>query len=88
MPGVLQIEAMAQVGGLLMLDNDEMAGKLVYFMTVDNVKWRKPVIPGDQIVYEVELLALKRNTCKMRGKGTVDGKVVVEGEMMAMLVDA
>jgi UDP-3-O-[3-hydroxymyristoyl] N-acetylglucosamine deacetylase/3-hydroxyacyl-[acyl-carrier-protein] dehydratase len=87
MPGVLQIEAMAQVGGLLMMDSDATAGKLVYFMTVDNVKWRKPVIPGDQIVFEVELLQLKRNTCRMRGKGTVDGNVVVEGEMMAMLVD-
>jgi UDP-3-O-[3-hydroxymyristoyl] N-acetylglucosamine deacetylase / 3-hydroxyacyl-[acyl-carrier-protein] dehydratase len=87
MPGVLQIEAMAQVGGLLMMDSDATAGKLVYFMTVDNVKWRKPVTPGDQIVFEVELLQLKRNTCRMRGKGTVDGNVVVEGEMMAMLVD-
>ena len=88
MPGVLQIEAMAQVGGLLMMDSEETAGKLVYFMTLDNVKWRKPVTPGDQIVFEVELLQLKRNTCRMRGKGTVDGNVVVEGEMMAMLVDA
>ncbi|MSR35536.1 MAG: UDP-3-O-[3-hydroxymyristoyl] N-acetylglucosamine deacetylase [Gemmatimonadetes bacterium] len=87
MPGVLQIEAMAQVGGLLMMDSPETAGKLVYFMTLDNVKWRKPVTPGDQIVYEVELLQLKRSTCRMRGKGTVDGNVVVEAEMMAMLVD-
>lgn len=87
MPGVLQIEAMAQVGGLLMMDREETAGKLVYFMTLDNVKWRKPVTPGDQIVFEVELLQLKRNTCRMRGKGTVDGQVVVEGDMMAMLVD-
>ena len=88
MPGVLIIEAMAQVGGLLMMDSDATAGKLVYFMTLDNVKWRKPVTPGDQIVFEVELLQLKRNTCRMRGKGTVDGNVVVEGDMMAMLVDA
>ena len=47
MPGVLQIEAMAQVGGLLMMDSEETAGKLVYFMTLDNVKWRKPVTPGE-----------------------------------------
>jgi UDP-3-O-[3-hydroxymyristoyl] N-acetylglucosamine deacetylase/3-hydroxyacyl-[acyl-carrier-protein] dehydratase len=88
MPGVLQIEAMAQVGGLLMMDSEATAGKLVYFMTLDNVKWRKPVTPGDQIIFEVELLQLKRNTCRMRGKGTVEGNVVVEADMMAMLVDA
>jgi 3-hydroxymyristoyl/3-hydroxydecanoyl-(acyl carrier protein) dehydratase len=62
-----------------MMDSEETAGKLVYFMTLDNVKWRKPVTPGDQIVFEVELLQLKRNTCRMRGKGTVDGNLVVEG---------
>ena len=88
MPGVLQIEAMAQVGGLLMLQGEEMKGKLVYFMTLDNVKWRRPVTPGDQIRFEVEVLQLKRSTCRMRGTGTVDGNLVVEAEMMAKIVDA
>tara|TARA_B100001123_G_scaffold67157_1_gene74984 strand:- start:2840 stop:4123 length:1284 start_codon:yes stop_codon:yes gene_type:complete len=88
MPGVLQIEAMAQVGGLLMLEGEETKGKLVYFMTLDNVKWRRPVIPGDQLVFEVEVVQLRRQTCRLRGKGTVDGQLVVEADMMAMIVDA
>ncbi len=88
MPGVLQIEAMAQVGGLLMLQGDETAGTLVYFMTLDNVKWRRPVTPGDQIVFEVEVVQLKRHTCRLRGTGTVDGHLVVEADMMARIVDA
>ena len=88
MPGVLQIEAMAQVGGLLMMDSEATAGKLVYFMTLDNVKWRRPIVPGDQIVFEVELLQAKRNTCRMRGTGTVDGQLAVEAELMARIVDA
>jgi UDP-3-O-[3-hydroxymyristoyl] N-acetylglucosamine deacetylase/3-hydroxyacyl-[acyl-carrier-protein] dehydratase len=88
MPGVLQIEAMAQVGGLLMLEGDDTQGKLVYFMTLDNVKWRRPVTPGDRLVFEVEVIQLKRHTCRMRGTGTVDGHLVVEAEMMARIVDA
>ena len=87
MPGVLQIEAMAQVGGLLMLEGEDQ-GKLVYFMTLDNVKWRRPVTPGDQIVFEVEILQIKKHTARMRGQGTVDGNVVVEAEMMARIVEA
>ena len=89
MPGVLQIEAMVQVGGLmLMLEREETRGKVVYFMTLDKAKWRRPVTPGDQLVFEVEVLQQKRNTCRMRGTGTVDGHVVVEAEMMARIVDA
>ena len=88
MPGVLQIEAMAQVGGLLMLEGEETHGKLVYFVTLDNVKWRRPVTPGDQLVFEVEVLQIKRHTCRMRGTGRVDGHLVVEAEMMARIVDA
>ena len=88
MPGVLQIEAMAQVGGLLLLEGDETKGKLVYFMTLDNVKWRRPVTPGDQIVFEVEVVQLRRGTCRLRGKGTVAGELAVEADMMARIVDA
>ena len=88
MPGVLQIEAMAQVGGLLMLEGEETHGKLVYFVTLDNVKWRRPVTPGDQLVFEVEVLQIKRHTCRMRGTGRVDGHLVVEAEMMARIVNA
>lgn len=88
MPGVLIIEAMAQVGGLLLMDSVENPeDKVVYFMSLDNVKWRRPVTPGDQIVFELEMLQLRRHTCKMKGVGTVDGAVVAEAEMMARIVD-
>jgi UDP-3-O-[3-hydroxymyristoyl] N-acetylglucosamine deacetylase/3-hydroxyacyl-[acyl-carrier-protein] dehydratase len=88
MPGVLIIEAMAQVGGLLVLEQMEnLDDKVVYFMSLDNVKWRRPVTPGDQIRFEVEVLQIRGATCRMRGVGTVDGHVVAEAEMMARVVD-
>jgi UDP-3-O-[3-hydroxymyristoyl] N-acetylglucosamine deacetylase / 3-hydroxyacyl-[acyl-carrier-protein] dehydratase len=88
MPGVLIIEAMAQVGGLLMMDAVEnIEDKVVYFMTMDNVKWRRPVTPGDQIRFELEMLQFRRNTCRMRGVGIVDGQVVAEAELMARIID-
>jgi len=88
MPGVLIIEAMAQVGGLLLMDSIENPeDKVVYFMTLDNVKWRRPVIPGDQIRFELEMLQFRRHTCRIRGVGYVDGQVVAEAEMMARIVD-
>ena len=88
MPGVLVIEAMAQVGGLLLMDSvDDPSGKVVYFMALNNVKWRRPVLPGDQIVFEVEMKALRRQVCRMKGRGRVDGRVVAEAEMTARIVD-
>jgi len=88
MPGVLIIEAMAQVGGLLLMDSIENPEeKIVYFMALDNVKWRRPVTPGDQIRFEVEVLQIRGKTARMKGVGTVDGQVVAEAEMMARLVD-
>ncbi len=88
MPGVLIIEAMAQVGGLLLMDAIENPeDKVVYFMTMDNVKWRRPVTPGDQIRFEVEMLQLRRHTCRMKGAGYVDGQLVAEAELMARIVD-
>lgn len=88
MPGVLIIEAMAQVGGLLLMDSvsnpDE---KVVYFMSLNNVKWRRPVTPGDQVIFEMEMQNLRRRICRMKGKGTVDGKVVAEAEMTARIMD-
>ena len=88
MPGVLIIEAMAQAGGLLLMDMvSDPENKVVYFMSLDNVKWRKPVIPGDQLVFEVEMIQFRRNVCKLRGVGKVDGKVVAEADMMAGIVD-
>jgi UDP-3-O-[3-hydroxymyristoyl] N-acetylglucosamine deacetylase/3-hydroxyacyl-[acyl-carrier-protein] dehydratase len=90
MPGVLIIEAMAQVGGMLLMSHFEgqnIDDKVVYFMSLDHVKFRRPVVPGDQIRFELEMLQFRGKTCKMKGAGYVDGQVVAEAEMMAMVVD-
>ncbi len=88
MPGVLIVEAMGQVGGLLLMDAVENPeDKVVYFMSLNNVKWRRPVVPGDQVRFELTMTSLRRSVCKMKGKGMVDGKVVAEAEMMARIVD-
>ena len=90
MPGVLIIEAMAQVGGMLLLTHFEgqnVADKVVYFMSLDNVKFRRPVLPGDQIRFELEMIAFRGKTCRMKGQGFVDGQIVAEAEMMAVVVD-
>jgi UDP-3-O-[3-hydroxymyristoyl] N-acetylglucosamine deacetylase/3-hydroxyacyl-[acyl-carrier-protein] dehydratase len=88
MPGVLIIEAMAQVGGLLMMDSiEDLDEKVVYFMSMDSVKWRRPVTPGDQVRFEVEMLQFRRHVCRMRGVGYVDGAAVAEAEFMARIVD-
>ncbi|NNF37750.1 MAG: bifunctional UDP-3-O-[3-hydroxymyristoyl] N-acetylglucosamine deacetylase/3-hydroxyacyl-ACP dehydratase [Gemmatimonadetes bacterium] len=88
MPGVLIIEAMAQVGGLLLMDQiEDPESKVVYFMSLDNVKWRRPVTPGDQIVFELELVQFRRHVCRLKGVGRVDGKVAAEAELMARIMD-
>ncbi|HET9387174.1 MAG TPA: bifunctional UDP-3-O-[3-hydroxymyristoyl] N-acetylglucosamine deacetylase/3-hydroxyacyl-ACP dehydratase [Gemmatimonadales bacterium] len=90
MPGVLIIEAMAQVGGMLLMshfEGQDTANKVVYFMSLDAVKFRRPVVPGDQIRFELDMLQFRGKTCKMKGVGFVDGQVVAEAEMMAMVVD-
>jgi beta-hydroxyacyl-ACP dehydratase FabZ len=88
MPGVLIIEAMAQVGGCLMMGTMERPeSKVVYFMGLDRVKFRRPVKPGDQLRFEVEVLQVRGPTCRMKGVALVDGKVAAEAEMMAQVVD-
>jgi UDP-3-O-[3-hydroxymyristoyl] N-acetylglucosamine deacetylase/3-hydroxyacyl-[acyl-carrier-protein] dehydratase len=88
MPGVLIIEAMMQAGGLLLMDMVENPGeKVVYVMSLDNVKFRRPVTPGDQLRFELVMLQFRRHVCRMRGVGYVDGMVVAEAEMMARIVD-
>jgi len=90
MPGVLIIEAMAQVGGMLLMSHFEgqnVEDKVVYFMSLDNVKFRRPVVPGDQIRFELDMVQFRGKTCRMKGAGYVDGQVVAEAEMMAMVVD-
>ena len=86
MPGVLQLEAMAQVGAVLALKCAEGPGKpIVYLAGVDKAKFRKPVFPGDQLRIEVEVLKHKAAFWKMQGKTYVDSLVVCEGEMTAMV---
>jgi len=88
MPGVLIVEAMAQAGGFMLLNAiDEPEKKLVYFMGIDGVRFRKPVIPGDQLRFEVEMLQFRPSACRIGGKALVDGKVVAEGTFLAVVVD-
>jgi UDP-3-O-[3-hydroxymyristoyl] N-acetylglucosamine deacetylase/3-hydroxyacyl-[acyl-carrier-protein] dehydratase len=88
MPGVLIIEAMAQVGGVLLMGAiDDPESRVVYIMSLDNVKFRKPVRPGDQLRFEVEMLQVRGQVCRVRGVARVDGDVVCEAEMAAMVRD-
>lgn len=87
MPGVLIIEAMAQVGGMLLMATSHQGDKVVYFTSLDNVKWRKPVRPGDQLRFELDVVQIRGVMCKMRGVAKVDGQVVAEADMAAMLRD-
>jgi 3-hydroxyacyl-[acyl-carrier-protein] dehydratase len=88
MPGVLILEGMAQVGGILAYYSlPEMVGKkLIYFAGVDKVRFRRPVVPGDQLIYEMVVLKHKGKIWKMGGKATVDKVVVAEAEFMAAFV--
>jgi beta-hydroxyacyl-ACP dehydratase FabZ len=87
-PGVLIVEAMAQTGGcLIMQEFEDRSKKVIYFMAIDAVKFRKPVLPGDQLVMEVKVLSFKGRICKMRGEAFVNGQKVAEAEFMSMLQD-
>ena len=88
MPAVLIIEAMAQVGGLLLLHSvEDPNDKLMYFMGIDGARFRRPVTPGDQLRFNVTLLKLKGHTSKMRGEAFVDDQLVAEAELLATVVD-
>ena len=88
MPGVLIIEAMAQTGGIMLLNGVENPGdKLVFFMSINNAKFRKPVVPGDQLVFELKMVNRKSKICTMSGKAFVDGQLVAEADLMASIID-
>lgn len=88
MPGVLIVEAMAQVGGVLLMGTvDDPESKVVYFMSLDNVKFRRPVKPGDQLRLEVQIVQLRNTVCRIAGVAKVDGAVVCEAEMAAVVRD-
>ena len=88
MPGVLVLEAMGQVGGLMLFNSvDEPEKWLVYFAGIDKARFRNPVMPGDQVVFELEMLRMRGTTCRMRGTAKVDGNVAAQAELMAILVE-
>lgn len=87
MPGVLILEAMAQVGGVMMLASEENKGKLAFFLAINNAKFRKIVVPGDQLVFEVEAGKMRSKIGSVHGKALVDGKIVAEADLMFALVE-
>ncbi len=87
MPGVLIIEAMAQVGGALILSEAGQRKKIAVIAGIENVKFRKPVVPGDTLITEVEVLALRKSFGKMRMTGRVDNEIVASCEMLFGLMD-
>jgi len=87
MPGVLIIEAMAQVAGLLAFCSGANVGKTVYFMSIEKAKFRKPVVPGDQLRLEINVLHQRGNVWKFSGNAIVEEKVAAEAEFTAMVTD-
>lgn len=88
MPGVLMIEALAQTGGILALLDGENRNKLAFFMTINNAKFRKPVVPGDQLDLKVSLIKrVRENIIQTHGAVRVDGKIVCEADLMFSIVD-
>lgn len=88
MPGVMIVEAMAQVGGIVLTQLPDLEGGLFVFAGIDKVRFRRPVVPGDQLVMTTELLSIKRRRFgKMQARAVVDGQRVAEGELLFSLVD-
>ena len=87
MPGVLIIEAMAQTAGVLLLSKEENLGKLAYFLGMNNVKFRRPVLPGDQLILEIDVIRLKSKTGQAKGIAKVRDKVACEAELTFSLVE-
>ena len=87
-PGVLLVEGLAQAGGLLVLhDRPDREKKLLLFTSIENARFRRPVVPGDQVRYEVEVLRLRANYCKLQGRVTVDGQLAAEAVIASATVD-
>jgi 3-hydroxyacyl-[acyl-carrier-protein] dehydratase len=89
MPGVLIIESMAQTGGvLLLMDVPDRDNKLIYFVAIDNARFRRPVVPGDQLRIEVTVASCRGTFCKLEGRASVNGELAAEATMMCKMVDA
>jgi len=88
MPGVLIIESMAQTGGVLLLrDVPDREKKLLYFVAIDNARFRRPVFPGDQLKLELTVIGCRATFCKLAGRATVNGELAAEATMMCKMVD-
>jgi 3-hydroxyacyl-[acyl-carrier-protein] dehydratase len=88
MPGVLLVEAMAQAGGVLLFSRIEDRGnKLIYFTGIDNCRFRRPVVPGDQVVFDVEVVSARRTFAKLHGRATVDGELACEADMLSAMME-
>jgi len=88
MPGVLIIESMAQAGGVLLLqDVPDRDSKLLYFVAIDDARFRRPVVPGDQLRVEVDVLSWRGTFCKLAGKASVNGQLAAEATLMCKMVD-
>ncbi len=90
MPGVLILEAMAQAGGVLAMKSvpqDQLKNKVIYFMSIDKAKFRKPVVPGDQLRLEIDVIKQRSNIRSLKAQALVSGVVVAEAELTAMIVD-
>ena len=87
MPGVLQVEALAQTGGILCINAMPPGEYDTYFLKIDNVKFKLKVVPGDTMILKMELIApIRRGICEMRGKVYIGNKIATEGDLMAQLV--
>jgi 3-hydroxyacyl-[acyl-carrier-protein] dehydratase len=87
-PGVLIVEGMAQAGGILLLhEQPDLERKLLLFTSIEEAKFRRPVVPGDQLRYEVEVLRLRSSYCKISGRALVDGQLAAEAIMASAMVD-
>ncbi len=88
MPGVLVVEAMAQAGGFMLFSTiEDRENKLIYFTGIDGCRFRKPVLPGDQVVLEVEVITRRRTVAKLHGRALVDGELVCEAHLMSAMVE-
>jgi len=87
-PGVLLVEAMAQAGGILLMHDDpDREKKLLLFMSIERARFRRPVVPGDQVLFEAKVLRLKPNFCKLSARALVEGVVHAEAELLSTTVD-
>ena len=87
MPGVLLLEAMAQTGAVMLMDAERDSGRVPYFMSMDKVKFRRPVYPGDQLRIEIEVLRMRSRMSSCLGRVLVDGQLISEAEIRSVMVD-